>query len=107
MTAPKPRPRSGKPSPEARLTSKLLSIRLTPGQRAALDAAAEVHGSRPKAIAAGIDTVAALDVALAAGGGLVLTREAGVYRAVAGVGGVELAGEGASVLAALGACVGR
>lgn len=49
--------RSGPAVPEARCTSKLLSIRLDPATRARLDAAAEVWGSRSAAVRAGLDAL--------------------------------------------------
>lgn len=49
--------RSGPSLPEDQRTDRLLSLRLSPELRARLDAAAERHGSRPRALAAALDAL--------------------------------------------------
>lgn len=52
MTGPGGRARRGRPSPESRLTSKVVAVRLAPGVRVALDDLAERWGlSRSAAVA--------------------------------------------------------
>jgi hypothetical protein len=105
---PKPRRKPGRSIPDSQRHGPApIKLRLSATGLAQLDDAAAIHGSRPRAIAAGLSLAERLDAALDVGA-VIFTREGGLYRVViAGVGGVELSGEGESVLAALGACVGR